>query len=233
MIDIHLHCLPNVDDGSSCLENSIKLIKDESEMGVTDVICTCHYRLDMERFLTPIDKLKEVFLQLQRSAKEQNIPVNLHLWQEVHHDDEMQKLVKDGKVLTINDSKFMLLELDFCYAPSDLLKVIDDYKSFGKLPIIAHYERYAFATIEGARALKEKGVLIQVNAYSLFAEEGVERRDFAFKLLDEKLVDFIASDMHDYRSSNRFLSAYELVKEKYGEEYANDLFINNAREILK
>ena len=42
MLDIHTHILPNVDDGSKSLEESIELLRSEVNNGVTTVILTPH-----------------------------------------------------------------------------------------------------------------------------------------------------------------------------------------------
>ena len=45
MIDIHSHIVFNVDDGADNIEQSIEMIKEMITNGVTELICTPHYRL--------------------------------------------------------------------------------------------------------------------------------------------------------------------------------------------
>ena len=59
MIDIHSHIIPNVDDGAKSIDESLKMLEDEIKMGVTDVICTPHYRRHM--FTTGAN---EIFLSM-------------------------------------------------------------------------------------------------------------------------------------------------------------------------
>ena len=47
MIDIHTHIVPYVDDGSKSTEDSLALVKEEINQGVTDIICTPHFRRGM------------------------------------------------------------------------------------------------------------------------------------------------------------------------------------------
>ena len=42
MIDLHSHIIPNVDDGSRRLEDSINLVKEAIELGITDIVFTPH-----------------------------------------------------------------------------------------------------------------------------------------------------------------------------------------------
>lgn len=54
MIDFHSHILPNIDDGSSGLEESLRMLQKEAKDGVTDVVVTPHYyadRYSLDRFM--------------------------------------------------------------------------------------------------------------------------------------------------------------------------------------
>jgi tyrosine-protein phosphatase YwqE len=55
---------------------------------------------------------------------------------------------------------------------------------------------------------------------------------FVKKLLKNGLVDFIASDAH-FNRENHMKQAYSIICKKYGEKVAQDLFINNAKAIIK
>ena len=46
MIDLHLHILPGIDDGSSSLEESVRMAKRLSELGFKGAFCTSHYIAD-------------------------------------------------------------------------------------------------------------------------------------------------------------------------------------------
>ena len=41
MIDIHSHLIPGVDDGSQSLEESLSLLKQAEQDGITELITTC------------------------------------------------------------------------------------------------------------------------------------------------------------------------------------------------
>ena len=46
MIDIHTHILPGLDDGSSSIEESEKMLCMLSEQGVDTVVATPHFYID-------------------------------------------------------------------------------------------------------------------------------------------------------------------------------------------
>ena len=43
MIDFHSHILPNIDDGSTSMDETINLIIEAKQVGFTDIIATPHY----------------------------------------------------------------------------------------------------------------------------------------------------------------------------------------------
>ncbi|NLA45000.1 MAG: hypothetical protein GX869_05080, partial [Candidatus Cloacimonetes bacterium] len=43
MIDTHCHLVPNIDDGSSSFETSLKLLRQMVEDGITHAFLTSHY----------------------------------------------------------------------------------------------------------------------------------------------------------------------------------------------
>ena len=43
MIDVHCHILPDVDDGSECMQESINMAMIAKEQGIDKIIATPHY----------------------------------------------------------------------------------------------------------------------------------------------------------------------------------------------
>ena len=81
MIDIHSHIIPNGDDGSKSMEESISMIKEELKLGVNSIILTPHFRRRM--FETSSDKIYLSFLSLQEEVKKLNLNIDLYLGQEI------------------------------------------------------------------------------------------------------------------------------------------------------
>ncbi len=66
----------------------------------------------------------------------------------------------------------------------------------GYIPVLAHVERYEFTDVKSIFLLKEKGALVQINAYSLSSMESSSISKIATELVKFGLVDFIGSDAH-------------------------------------
>lgn len=226
MVDIHTHILPLVDDGSGSTDDSLNMLYEQVESGVTDVFLTPHLR---HRYNVPKSLLQTKFSEFCQAVKQKDIPVNLYLGQEIYISPDNPGLPIAEEIVTLNGSKYILIEFDFTI-PTDIHDVVYEAVRQGYKPVVCHFERYTYADLEMAYAVKENGGLIQLNANSVTGDDRSSKK-MARKLLKFGLADFVASDVHSHRK-NRMGEAYRIVKKKYGKEYAEDLFTNNAVKII-
>ena len=215
MIDIHSHILPYVDDGSKGKESSIKMLKDLCDIGVTDVFLTPHYR---GKYNLEKDQILEIFNQFKEDAK--GVPINLYIGREINIDNySIEKSIK-GDLLPLNGTKYVLIEFHY-HNYFDIVEAVYMLVNKGYIPIVAHPERYEYLEFEDIEEIKSIGGLIQINASSLIR-----------KLIKEDLVDFVASDHHDFRALY-LADARKVVEKKFGKDVAEDLFYNNPMKIIK
>lgn len=226
MIDIHSHILPAVDDGSTSIENSIKMLQDLLANGVTDVILTPHHR---GKYVLEQDVLKEKFEEFKILTKD--VPVNLYLGQEFFIDKNTIKDLVPGKVVTLNDSNYVLLEFDY-FNFFDIPEAVYVAKARGFIPVVAHVERYEYLNLDEIYEIKALGGLIQINASSLVKKMDKHCYKRSKKLLKSNLVDFIASDCHDFRPIV-IGDVRKMIEKKFGQDTARKLFDTNALPIIK
>ena len=201
MIDIHTHVIPNVDDGSPNLETSIAMIKHEISIGVDTIYCTPHHIY--HRYEKTVEEIKKNFLLLKEAVEKENLPVKLYLGQEIcytHREDTIAMLER-GELLTLNNTKRVLLEFSFTREPEDISDVIYNFGVHGYEIIIAHVERYEWMTIDKVKALRSEGALIQINSNSYLGLSSWKEKRMTRKLIKLNLVDFVASDTHSFRAS--------------------------------
>ena len=228
MIDIHTHILPFVDDGSLDNNISIDMLKECVNQGTTDIILTPHYR---KIYKLPPNVLKGEFEKFKKIVSDENLPVNLYLGQEIFIDEHYKRAFANKKVLSMNDSKFVLLEFDYDKYV-DMPEIVYELKVLGYIPIIAHYERYLNSDLKTAFEIKSLGGLIQVNAESIVGKFKRIYYGLVKKLFKENLVDFVSSDVHHNRE-NLLLEANKFVEKKFGVDIANKVFTLNAEKIIK
>ena len=228
MIDIHSHVLPMVDDGSSCKENSLEMLRECVSQGITDIFLTPHHR---KPYLHRTSNIEKVFNSFKEEVEQEKLPINLYLGQEIRVQDNLKELLSEQKVLTMNNTKYVLLEFDF-NVEQEISEVVYELSRNGYKPIVAHVERYSYVDLDTVFEIKNSGGLIQVNAASLFGLFGLGKAKFVDKLFKNCLVDFVASDIHHRRKA--FMEkAYNKVKKKFGEKAAEIVFKLNAQKIIK
>src|SRR5699024_6275300 len=136
----------------------------------------------------------------------------------------------DGKLLTLNQSKYILLEFPFDHVPSEARDIILYIISKDYIPIIAHPERYKQIryNINILHEFISFGALSQITASSLLGVFGKDVEKFSYKLLKRKLSHFIASDAHN--TTVRWFDladAYEVIGEKFGDKMVQQLQHNS------
>jgi len=199
MIDLHSHLLYGVDDGAKDSEMSLKMARQYLENGFTDVVCSPHY-LGEGKSKT-VDEIKASFKSLELLLEENGIELNLHLGNEVYISLDLITDLENGKYLTINDSKYILIEFPANDIPLYTDDIFYELQIKGYIPIIAHPERNA-KIIHDPNVLYKflnKGVLAQLNLHSLIGLYGERTYKTAKKLLDHNLIQFVGTDSHSDR----------------------------------
>ena len=225
MIDIHSHVIFDVDDGACDIGQSIKIIEEMISVGVTDLICTPHYRLKM--FETDYEKIKNNFNALCDKVLELNLNINLYLGREVYFN---KSIYNNLELFTMNNNKIILIEFSYTINP-DVEEVLYNLKRLGYIVIIAHVERYVYLSFDDIVNLKSKNVYIQINASTIVGRGGRKEKKRALKLIKAGVVDFIASDIH-YNRTNYLNQAYNIIYKKFGQEISDRLFNENAKFII-
>ncbi len=229
MIDVHTHILPFVDDGSEDLEESLQMIKREIDQGISDIIITSHaLRVDLKKVQK--QELMDAFAKF-RTLVQSKYDVRLYLGQEVAYTDKLISLLKNHELLTINNSEYLLLELPFHEAITDIDEVIYSCRVLGYKVIIAHVERYSYYNFKQLVEVKNMGVFFQVNSNSITGRSGKELQKLAFKLLKNNMVELVGSDVHAFRY-NDMDEAYKIIGKRCGQEKADAVFHNNAKKMF-
>ena len=227
MIDIHTHLLPCVDDGSPDMQTSIELIKDEIKQGVTDIFVTPHY-FKYRGYLSPVEENIKIFERLKEEVKSNDLNVKLYLGNEIYYNKLTISDLQDGLIKTLGKSKFVLVEFSLSVEDEDIPEAVNNLTAKGYIPIIAHPERYPYITdINNYVYLKRMGALIQLNASSIIGDYGRKVKKFVLRLIKNNLVDFVASDIHDFRMSC-LKKAYKVVETTFSKEKAEELFSNSV-----
>lgn len=223
MIDIHTHIMTNVDNGCKDYNDAGKVVLKAKSEGVTALFLTPH-QTSYSGFSA--DDLKAKFKKFSELFAKHG--VDMYLGAEIEYSKDCLVKIFYKKMLTMNDSKYVLIDFMKSQEEYDLFEVIKDYKNHGFKIIIAHAECLGLADRDYLK-FKNAGAYIQVDADSLYNKKYKKTIDY---LLEERLVDFIASNIHSSNVSYIMDKAYKDVVKRTTKDYAELIFVRNAKNLL-
>ncbi|HEX6536899.1 MAG TPA: CpsB/CapC family capsule biosynthesis tyrosine phosphatase [Gemmatimonadaceae bacterium] len=222
MIDIHSHLLPGVDDGSPSIEVSVPVLERFGREGVDVLVCTPHLRAtDAAR--APVARYAEILARLAAAAPPK--PALRQGW-EIMLDAPGIDLRAPG--LQLGGSGAVLVEFPRMNVPPGAAHELLRIRMSGVIPVLAHPERYHGATLDMVLEWRSVGAVIQVDSAMLFGKAPMCR--LARAMLEEGLVDCIASDNHGDRRS--LAAARRWLEEIGAVEQAQLLTHTNAERLL-
>ena len=212
MVDIHCHLVPGVDDGAESLEISLAMIEEAKQAGLSAILTTPHIRgriADLGRH----NEHKAAFASVLAASPS----IDLYLGCEVRVTLETHETISRSEFTASEQSKYILLELDFDGVPSYFSQLLFDYRLNGITPIVAHPERNTGVLRNPEYALEfvRQGALLQITNGSLLGEWGETFEQCARMLLECGLVSIVASDAHNV-TTRRFVNwpaTYDLLRD--------------------
>lgn len=236
MTDIHSHILFNLDDGSKSIDESIELLKKMESVGFNNVILTPHYIKNTDYKSNNVQKLEKLEM-LKNAVKKNNININIYLGNEIFIDDEIIELVKDNKIYSLNNSKYLLIEIPFHNQILNLEDILYEIKYNGYIPIIAHPERYTYfqKNYKLVQKLKDDGILFQSNYSSILGDYGSSSKKLIKKLLKDGYVDYLGTDIHHINKTftlDNFEKIIKKIKKITGEDYFKQI-VSNCEDLVK
>jgi protein-tyrosine phosphatase len=194
--DLHSHLLPNLDDGVKNLEQSLEAIKSFQDLGFKKAITTPHIMSDTYRNSpeTILPKLKE----LRQALEDQKINFEIEAAAEYYFDETLMDLVSQKRPVLTFGKNYFLFETNTFSEPMMLNDFIFQLKVQGYQPVMAHPERYQYLqhNLQRVEDLIDRGVMMQVNIFSLSGHYSKSIQKVANQLVENRAVHFLGSDCH-------------------------------------
>ncbi len=205
-VDFHSHLIPGIDDGSKSYEESAEIISIFKKLGVRKMITTPH--ISMDYYPNKETDILNRFQLLKTEMTNAGMDMELEVAAEYMIDDAFRKKMEAGNLLTFG-KKYILVELSGFQEHPDFSPLIFDLQSTGFDVILAHPERYSFYQSDRKKytILKERDVIFQMNALSLTNIYSKEVNKTAQWLIDNKMIDFIGSDVHHAHQKHNYIKA--------------------------
>ncbi|MBR5301677.1 MAG: hypothetical protein IKU38_02475 [Clostridia bacterium] len=241
MIDIHQHIVYGIDDGPKTISESLQMLRLAAEHGTTGIIATSHAYSDIREF--PLERYARHLEQLRGLCREYNIPIELYEGCEIFYSDMVPRQLEEGRMTSMAGSRYVLVEFEPAVKLDTLCDAVRILANHRYRPVIAHCERYAalhkeIDVIEELKQQFDAGFQMNASAFidaALFDRRLPGRvRKFRDAMLEQELVDYIASDGHNCHSRLPVLdAAYKWVSKTYDEAYAHELFYAHQMRLLR
>ena len=196
MIDLHCHILPGIDDGAPDLAVALAMARCAVADGITVTACTPHIYPGL--YENSRDGILAAIASFQAVLKQEGINLELVVGADTHLAPDLVESLRNLRVPTLNNSRYLLLEPPHHTAPPRFEDSVFQLMTSGIVPVITHPERLSW--IEGnypafARLVRA-GAWMQVTSGSLTGRFGRRPKYWAERMLDEGLVHILATDAH-------------------------------------
>jgi protein-tyrosine phosphatase len=225
MVDLHCHILPGLDDGPSDMDESVAMAESAIADGITHVVATPHASHD---FNFDYQRTKELRAELQERIGNR---LKLATGCDFHLSPEnLAALRADPAPYCINQNEYLLVELNEVSIPPAMDQTLHEIQLAGVRPIITHPERNSLlrARPDQMKNWIRQGCFAQATGGAITGSFGPTAQAAAISWIDEGLIHFISSDAHSTRRRVlRLQPAYDAILDKFGQQTAQALFLEN------
>jgi protein-tyrosine phosphatase len=202
--------------------------------GVTVVACTPHILPGLYQNSGP--HIRKAVFDLRRRINEKGIPLRVVTGADNHVTPDFVDQLRRGELLSLADSRYVLVEPPHHVAPPRLRELFFDLIVAGYVPILTHPERLTWINLhyESIRQLVQAGVWLQVTAGSLAGAFGKNARYWSERMLEDGVVHILATDAHDIeRRPPNLGKGRDLVARRIGDCEAENLVVTRPKGVLR
>lgn len=231
IIDVHTHILPGIDDGARDWEECRSMLREAYNQGIRHITATPHYS---RKGLHP--GIYKLAARLQEEAQSIAPDFETGLGQETYFHEELIEHLKQGRALTLEGSRFVLVEFSPRISGAGLYQAARKMIASGYIPVIAHVERYpCLRNGRQMEGLIQCGCMLQMN-YSSLEKRGIWDQEVRWcrrQVLDGR-IHLLATDMHrmDYKNPN-LKESMEWLEKRVGRFEFKALVYRNGEKILQ
>ena len=232
LVDIHSHILPYIDDGADDWDSALAMLKNGEKEGIIAIVATPHILHNNDFKSEP--KIINTYKELCERAKDAGLKIKIYLGCEIYAQPDTSL---EHQIATLNSNKkYFLIEFPMNNIPQFVPDQFFNFIVNEQIPIVAHPERNIGFQKRPQLIFEyvQRGALMQINEGSLRGRYGEMAKHLAFKMIENNLVHFVASDGHKPNSRTVTLAkSYEIISEKFGKDAANQLFYSNPVKAIK
>lgn len=206
--DIHSHLLPGVDDGFPDFGKTMEGLALLKRLGFKKAKMTPHFMKDyVDNTRVTIEARYNAFM----AEAGDNLPVELSLGGEYMLDSSFLDRFEEGFLTIDSRNTLVLCETSYMMADPNIREMLYQIMLKGYRPIVAHPERYNYASMQQYKRWKEKDYLLQLNLLSLGGAYGDEAQAKARQLLKDGMYDYVGTDLHRVANVEKMINDIKLT----------------------
>ncbi|MEO8701793.1 MAG: CpsB/CapC family capsule biosynthesis tyrosine phosphatase [Kofleriaceae bacterium] len=228
-VDLHSHVLYGLDDGAPDVATSLALLDGLASLGVTEQCATPHQKAS--QYLPAWDLVETTFAALTALRKPHH--PTLRLGAENMWDDVFYRRAADDTVPGYRGTSAFLVEITPPLLPPHMPERLFEFQRTGKIPVLAHPERYEplWGNDELARSLRRVCAFV-IDLPAIAGFHGRREAKQARHLLELGLAAAVATDAHQLGDVQQSAQGLAWIDKKLGHATTVRLFDHAPREIL-
>jgi protein-tyrosine phosphatase len=233
MIDLHSHILPGVDDGAPNMETALDMARMAVDDGIRVMAATPHFMPGL--YDNETEDVRIRIANFNQILGEAGIDLQIVVGCDAHIRPDFLDCLRDGSILRLNDSRYVLFEPPHMTLPPRLEDLLFNVQMAGYVPILTHPERLKWIEqhYDVFQSLAKSGVWMQITCGSLTGRFGSRPKYWAERMLAEGLVHILATDAHNLTSRPPSMaSAFAKAQAEVGLDEANNLVLIRPVNVL-
>ncbi|HLP21212.1 MAG TPA: CpsB/CapC family capsule biosynthesis tyrosine phosphatase, partial [Chitinophagales bacterium] len=199
------------------IEDSIVMLRNFEQLGIKKVVASPHSMAD--GYINSTEKILQTRDMVQQAINKAGINIQFDAAAEYYMDELFMEKIERRDLLTVGKN-YVLMELSYLSKPNNTGDAIYKLQVAGYNLILAHPERYPYYyedSFENYKKFKDRGVYFQINLGSLVGKYGGGAKYTAEKMIDEGMVEFASSDLHN-------IGQFEVLKACLQSKHLEKLF---------
>jgi protein-tyrosine phosphatase len=230
-IDLHSHVLPALDDGAPDIETSMTMLRALIGMGYEVVTATPHQKAS--QYLAPLEEIRAAHEAARTRLAAAGLPLRLSLAAENFWDDVLFERWRQKTIPSYDDGRAFLFEISPAELPVHFEDTLFEMAVGGKLPVMAHPERYRpFWSDPDRLARLGRQVALVVDLGAIAGYHGWREKGMARRLVSDRIAHAVASDVHAPSDARVAGEGIRWIHRKLGADAVRRLLDENPRAIL-
>jgi protein-tyrosine phosphatase len=226
-VDLHSHVLFGIDDGAPDERAARDLLRGLAAVGFTEVCATPHQKAG--QYLPDLSVIRERFASV--SAWD-GMPA-LRLAAENMWDDVFFERWQTGAIPSYDGGPAFLVEIQTNQLPPGFTEHLFKMRLAGRLPVLAHPERYAPLWEDDALVERLRGTCaLVVDLGAVAGAHGRMEAKVARRFVEAGVAHAVASDAHAVSDLKLAAQGIAWIRKRCGEQAVTRLLADAPRRIL-